>query len=108
MPKRCARSVIRLQQTRPACRSKSTPHSSELSVAGKKGRKAQPENQREQKMTDFHLDRRELLKLSSAAVALVSAPTIAIAQSGQFTDWGWPQPYEKVAQKSLDWLNQQG
>jgi sulfonate transport system substrate-binding protein len=59
-------------------------------------------------MNDLHLGRRELLKLSSAAVALLTAPSIAIAESGQFTDWGWPQPYEKVTQKSIDWLNQQG
>jgi len=30
----------------------------------------------------------------------------AAAQS--FTDWGWPQPYEKVSQKSIDWLKQKG
>jgi sulfonate transport system substrate-binding protein len=26
----------------------------------------------------------------------------------QFTAWGWPQPYEQVSQKSIDWLKQQG
>ena len=30
----------------------------------------------------------------------------ALAQS--FTDWGWPQPYEKVSDKSVDWLKQKG
>ena len=25
-----------------------------------------------------------------------------------FTDWGWPQPYEKVSAKSVDWLKQKG
>ena len=30
----------------------------------------------------------------------------AAAQS--FTDWGWPQPYEKVSEKSIDWLKQKG
>ena len=30
----------------------------------------------------------------------------AAAQS--FTDWGWPQPYEKVSDKSVAWLKQKG
>jgi sulfonate transport system substrate-binding protein len=34
--------------------------------------------------------------------------TSAFAQGQQFTDWGWPTPYDKVSQKSLDWLKQRG
>jgi len=30
----------------------------------------------------------------------------AAAQS--FTDWGWPQPYEKISDKSIAWLKQKG
>jgi sulfonate transport system substrate-binding protein len=59
-------------------------------------------------MNNLYFDKRKLLKLSGATAAFLAAPSFAIAQSGQFTDWGWPQPYDKVAQKSLDWLNQQG
>ena len=39
-----------------------------------------------------------------ATFILASVP--AAAQS--FTDWGWPQPYEKVSAKSIDWLKQKG
>ena len=38
--------------------------------------------------------------------ALLSGIVPASAQS--FTDWGWPQPYERVSQKSVDWLKQKG
>ena len=30
------------------------------------------------------------------------------AQSGKFTEWGWPQPYEKVSDKSVAWLKEKG
>ncbi len=30
------------------------------------------------------------------------------AQAAAFTDWGWPQPYEKVSDKSVAWLKQKG
>ena len=49
---------------------------------------------------------RRLIISAAAAVALVCGVTQASAQS--FTDWGWPQPYEKVSQKSVDWLKQKG
>ncbi len=47
-----------------------------------------------------------------AVLALVvtlagSAPAAAQGQ-GQFTEWGWPQPYEQVSQKSIDYLKQKG
>lgn len=35
----------------------------------------------------------------------LSAP--AVAQQ-KFTDWGWPQPYEKVSDKSIEWLKSKG
>lgn len=34
--------------------------------------------------------------------------TPAVAQTGQFTQWGWPQPYEKVSDKSVAWLKEKG
>jgi len=54
--------------------------------------------------------RRELLKLTAAmAGASALAPIGSVlAQAGGFTEWGWPQPYEKVSQKSLDWLKSKG
>jgi ABC-type nitrate/sulfonate/bicarbonate transport system substrate-binding protein len=39
-------------------------------------------------------------------LSLAGSPVEAPAQ--QFTQWGWPQPYEPVSQKSIDWLKQQG
>jgi ABC-type nitrate/sulfonate/bicarbonate transport system substrate-binding protein len=59
-------------------------------------------------MSRVHVNRREAMKLSGGAAALLLAPSVTIAQPGQFNDWGWPQPYDKVLQKSLDWLNGQG
>jgi sulfonate transport system substrate-binding protein len=32
----------------------------------------------------------------------------AFAQSTSFTAWGWPQPYEKISDKSVAWLKQKG
>lgn len=44
---------------------------------------------------------------AAAAIAgLLCGMVSAAAQS--FTDWGWPQPYEKVSAKSIDWLKQKG
>lgn len=48
-------------------------------------------------------------RLGAAAVALAGLIwTIAPAAAQGFTDWGWPQPYEKVSAKSVDWLKQKG
>ena len=41
-----------------------------------------------------------------AAVAIGAGTAIAAAQSS--TDWGWPQPYEKVSDKSVAWLKEKG
>lgn len=32
----------------------------------------------------------------------------AAATEKQFTDWGWPLPYEKISDKSVAWLQQKG
>ena len=45
-----------------------------------------------------------LTAFALAGSLLVAAP--ALAQ--QFTQWGWPQPYEKVSDKSIAWLKQKG
>ena len=33
---------------------------------------------------------------------------VAPAAGQNFTDWGWPQPYERVSDKSIAWLKQKG
>ena len=43
-----------------------------------------------------------------AAAAITLACLVGQASAQSFTDWGWPQPYEKVSQKSVDWLKQKG
>jgi sulfonate transport system substrate-binding protein len=49
---------------------------------------------------------RVLSAIALALVALVFAAAPARAQN--FTPWGWPQPYEKVSDKSIAWLKQKG
>jgi sulfonate transport system substrate-binding protein len=44
--------------------------------------------------------------IAAAFVGLIAMAGPAAAQS--FTDWGWPQPYEKVSDKSIAWLKQKG
>lgn len=50
--------------------------------------------------------RRQFLKLTAAfGVAGALAPAGRVFGQGQkFTEWGWPQPYDKVSSKSLEWL----
>lgn len=55
------------------------------------------------------LRRRELIAAAAAAtgsLALGVVPGTARAQ--QFTDWGWPQPYEQISAKSKAWLESKG
>src|SRR5580700_8290610 len=42
--------------------------------------------------------------LAAALLLLAGAP----AQAQQFTDWGWPLPYEKVSEQSVQWLKTKG
>ena len=44
--------------------------------------------------------------IAAAFVGLVVTAGPAAAQG--FTDWGWPQPYEKVSDKSVAWLKEKG
>ncbi len=41
-----------------------------------------------------------------AMALLLSLPSVAAAQ--KFTAWGWPVPYEKVSDKSVEWLKNKG
>src|SRR5579864_5858714 len=44
------------------------------------------------------------LVLAAGLTLLAAAP----ARGQQFTDWGWPLPYEKVSGKSVQWLKSKG
>lgn len=60
-----------------------------------------------------NVDRRRFLKNSTALIGAASAiaigvkPSDATAQPGS-TDWGWPQPYQQVSTKSVEWLKSKG
>lgn len=60
--------------------------------------------------TGGRFSRRALLAAALATAAVLGAGTVApggaLAQS--FTPWGWPQPYEKVSDKSIAWLKEKG
>lgn len=43
---------------------------------------------------------------AAAFAGLICGATPATAES--FTAWGWPQPYEKVSDKSIAWLKEKG
>ncbi len=45
--------------------------------------------------------------LGIAGLALTTGGA-AKAQENSFTDWGWPQPYEKVSDRSVAWLKEKG
>lgn len=60
------------------------------------------------------LDRRQFLSAAAKAtggllLADLAAAGAARAQgTRQFTDWGWPQPYEQISAKSKQWLQSKG
>lgn len=41
-------------------------------------------------------------------LAVAGSASAQPAQRGQFTEWGWPLPYEKVSSKSVEWLKSKG
>jgi ABC-type nitrate/sulfonate/bicarbonate transport system substrate-binding protein len=43
-----------------------------------------------------------------AAISAAFLCGIVPAAAQNFTEWGWPQPYEKVSEKSITWLKQKG
>jgi len=45
---------------------------------------------------------------AAASLALIAFASLEPARAQSFTDWGWPQPYEKVSDKSVTWLKQKG
>lgn len=46
--------------------------------------------------------------ISAIATAAVLLGSMLPAAAQSFTQWGWPQPYEKVSDKSVTWLKQKG
>ena len=57
------------------------------------------------------MTRRRQLLLAAAAATTLGLPVLAQAQAGAqggFTDWGWPTPYVKVSDKSVQWLKDKG
>jgi sulfonate transport system substrate-binding protein len=59
---------------------------------------------------DMNRHRRGFLKSATAMATVGSFITVSdvLAQGRTFTEWGWPQPYERVSQKSLEWLKGKG
>jgi sulfonate transport system substrate-binding protein len=50
------------------------------------------------------------LRLAVAVLlfAVAGAAHAQTAAKGQFTEWGWPQPYERVSAKSIEWMKSKG
>src|SRR5262245_10554962 len=46
--------------------------------------------------------------LIAALVVFPAASSGPSAQGRSYTDWGWPQPYEQVSPKSIEWLKAKG
>ncbi len=57
-------------------------------------------------MTADRYSRRSVI--AASVVCLTALSFVAPASAQQFTDWGWPQPYEKVSDKSVAWLKEKG
>lgn len=49
-----------------------------------------------------------LLASSGAGTLIQSALAQGAAPAGGFTQWGWPQPYERVSERSIKWLQDKG
>ena len=43
-----------------------------------------------------------------ALMTLLASLALSPAHAQQFTDWGWPLPYQKVSDKSVQWLQGKG
>jgi ABC-type nitrate/sulfonate/bicarbonate transport system substrate-binding protein len=54
------------------------------------------------------IHRRSLLAGLFGFTGLLVAAGNAHAQSSTFAAWGWPQPYERVSDRSIEWLKQKG
>ena len=55
------------------------------------------------------MQRSHFLELAAAVGSIGAlAPHAVAAKDAPFTDWGWPQPYERVSDKSVAWLKSKG
>ncbi len=51
---------------------------------------------------------RQALLAGSVVVGGLTTVLGTAQSQTQFTEWGWPLPYEKVSEKSVEWLKQKG
>jgi sulfonate transport system substrate-binding protein len=49
-----------------------------------------------------------LARLAALLSILALSAAGAVTQESKFTQWGWPQPYEKVSARSVTWLKEKG
>ncbi len=49
-----------------------------------------------------------LLADLAAGVARAAEPAAPVVTTRRFTEWGWPQPYEQISEKSKQWLQSKG
>jgi ABC-type taurine transport system substrate-binding protein len=49
-------------------------------------------------------------KVSAPGIAAAQQPSVAApaVSTANFTQWGWPQPYEQISEKSKQWLQSKG
>ena len=59
-------------------------------------------------MSGANIYRGTFLALLFGVAGVLNAAGPSEAQNGKFTEWGWPQPYEKVSDKSVAWLKEKG
>ncbi len=52
--------------------------------------------------------RRRWLRTVATAAGAAAMLMAGGAQAQQATDWGWPQPYERVSEKSIKWMQDKG
>ena len=66
----------------------------------------------ERERNDAFFSRREFLGQGAAIAGVAGlAPSLLAASSAwaaSFTEWGWPQPYEQISAKSVEWLKSKG
>lgn len=61
------------------------------------------------RVSDAMINRRGFLRTAGGYTAVILAQTgHAYAANPSFTDWGWPQPYERVSDQSIKWLQEKG
>lgn len=66
----------------------------------------------ERKRNSAAFSRREFLGHGAAIAGMAGlAPgllTTSSAEAANFTEWGWPQPYQQISAKSVEWMKSKG